>query len=181
MQFEKYTDRTRGLIQAAQTLAQTSGHQQFTPEHVVKTLLDDPEGLCANLIRQSGGRPDQALDGVNAALAKLPKVEGAGAGQLHLSNDTARLFQSAEELAEKAGDDYVTVERMLLAATLALGTPSGQALKAADVTAQTLNSAINDIRKGRSADSAGAEDTYEALKKYARDLTEAAQTASSTR
>ena len=175
MQFENYTDRSRGLIQAAQTLAQTSGHQQFTPEHILKVLLDDPEGLCANLIRRAGGRADRALDGVDAALAKLPKVEGQGAGQLHLAADTARLFQSAEELAQKAGDDFVTVERLLLAATLASGTPSGQALKAAGLTAQSLNSAINDIRKGRSADSAGAEDTYEALKKYARDLTEAAQ------
>jgi ATP-dependent Clp protease ATP-binding subunit ClpB len=175
MQFEKYTDRSRGLIQAAETLAQISDHQQFTPEHVLKTLLNDDQGLCANLIRQAGGRADQALDGVDAALAKLPKIEGSGAGQLHLTADTARLFQSAEELAEKAGDNYVTVERLLLAAALAIDTPSGQALKAAGVTAQALNSAINDIRKGRSADSAGAEDSYDALKKYTRDLTEAAR------
>jgi len=175
MQFQNYTDRSRGLIQAAQTLAQTTGHQQFTPEHVLKTLLDDAEGLCANLIRQAGGRPDQALDGVNAALDKLPKVEGSGAGQLHLTTETARLFQSAEELAEKAGDSYVTVERLLLAATLAVGTPGGKVLKEAGVTAQGLNSAINDIRKGRSADSASAENTYDALKKYARDLTDAAR------
>jgi len=175
MQFQKYTDRSRGLIQAAQGQAQAAGHQRFTPEHILKTLLDDADGMCANLIRQAGGRPDQALDTVEASLAKLPKVEGDGAGQLHLTSETARLFQSAEELADKAGDSFVTVERLLLALTLALDTPAGKALQAGGLTAQTLNAAINDIRKGRSADSASAEETYEALKKYARDLTEAAQ------
>ncbi len=175
MDFEKYTDRSRGLIQAAQTLAVAAGHQRFTPEHVLKALLDDPEGMCANLIRQAGGRPEQALDGAQAALAKIPSVEGSGAGQLHLTPETARLFQSADEIAKKSGDSFVTVERLLLALTLAEGTPSAAALKDAGVTAQALNSAINDIRKGRSADSAGAEDSYEALAKYARDLTEAAR------
>ena len=175
MDFEKYTDRSRGLIQAAQTHAVAAGHQRFTPEHVLKALLDDPEGMCANLIRQAGGRPELALDKTDAALAKIPAVEGSGAGQLHLTPETARLFQSADEIAKKAGDSFVTVERLLLALALAEGTPSAAALKDAGVTAQALNSAINDIRKGRSADSAGAEDSYEALAKYARDLTEAAR------
>ncbi len=175
MQFEKYTDRSRGLIQAAQGQAQAASHQRFTPEHILKTLLDDADGMCANLIRQAGGRPEQALEAVEASLAKLPKVEGDGAGPLHLTSETARLFLSAEELADKAGDSFVTVERLLLALTLAVDTPAGKALKTAGLTAQTLNTAINDIRKGRSADSASAEETYEALKKYARDLTEAAQ------
>ena len=175
MQFEKYTDRSRGLIQAAQGQAQAASHQRFTPEHILKTLIDDADGMCANLIRQAGGRPEQALEAVEASLAKLPKVEGDGAGPLHLTSETARLFLSAEELADKAGDSFVTVERLLLALTLAVDTPAGKALQTAGLTAQTLNAAINDIRKGRSADSASAEETYEALKKYARDLTEAAQ------
>ncbi len=175
MDIEKYTERSRGFIQAAQSLAQRSGHQRLTPEHILKILLDDREGLAANLIRASGGDPARALSGVETALAKLPKVEGGGAGQLYLAPETARLFESAEKIAEKAGDSFVTAERLLLALAMASGTPAADALAKAGVNAQGLNAAINDLRKGRKADSASAEESYDALKKYARDLTAAAQ------
>ncbi len=175
MDIEKYTERSRGFIQAAQSLAQRSGHQRLTPEHILKILLDDREGLAANLIRASGGDPARALSAVEAALAKLPKVEGGGAGQLYLAPETARLFEAAEKIADKAGDSYVTAERLLLALAMASGTPAAEALAKAGVNAQGLNAAINDLRKGRKAESASAEDSYDALKKYARDLTAAAQ------
>src|SRR5262250_1636057 len=175
MDIEKYTERSRGFIQAAQSLAQRSGHQRLTPEHILKVLLDDREGLAANLIRASGGDSARALSSVEAALAKLPKVEGGGAGQLFLAPETARVFESAEKIAEKAGDSYVTAERLLLALAMASGTPATEALAKAGVNAQGLNAAINDLRKGRKAESASAEDSYDALKKYARDLTAAAQ------
>jgi ATP-dependent Clp protease ATP-binding subunit ClpB len=175
MNLEKYSERSRGFVQAAQTIALREGHQRFTPEHVAKALLDDREGLAANLITRAGGDPARAKAGVEQALAKLPRVEGSGAGQLYLAPETARLFQSAEELADKAGDSFVTVERLLLALTLAKGTPAAEALAAAGVTAQALNGAINELRKGRTADTASAENAYDALKKYARDLTEAAR------
>ncbi|HUT50842.1 MAG TPA: ATP-dependent chaperone ClpB [Alphaproteobacteria bacterium] len=171
MDFEKYTERSRGLIQAAQTLALRNGHQRLTPEHFLKVLLDDKEGLAANLIRAAGGDPAGAKRRVEEALAKLPEVEGAGAGQLHLAPETARLFESAEKLAEKSGDAYVTSERLLQALAMARGTPSADLLKDSAVTAQALNNAINEMRKGRTADSATAEEGYDALKKYARDLT----------
>ena len=175
MEFDKYTERSRGLIQTAQTLALRSGHQQFTPEHLLKVLIDDQEGLAANLIRAAGGRPDAARAGVEAQLAKLPKVEGTGAGQLYLAPEIARLFEAAEKLADKAGDSFVTAERLLLALAMATGTPSADVLKDAGVSAQALNAAIDEIRKGRAADSATAEESYDALKKFARDLTEAAR------
>ena len=175
MDFERYTERARGFVQAAQALAIGSGHQQFTPEHILKVLLDDREGLAANLITTAGGRPEQALERTEAALGKLPKVEGSGAGQLHLAPDTVRMFEGAEQLADKAGDRFVTAERLLLALALAMGTPASDTLKESGVTPQGLNSAIVDLRKGRKADSATAEDTYEALEKYSRDLTQAAR------
>ena len=175
MDFEKYTERARGFIQSAQALALREGHQRFTPEHVLKVLLDDPEGLAGNLIRASGGDPKRALDATEAALAKLPKVEGGGAGQLYLAPETARLFEQAEKVAQKAGDSFVTVERMLLALTMAAGTPAAEALKQAGVAAQGLNHAIEELRKGRTADSASAEQGYDALKKYTRDLTDLAR------
>ncbi|MFZ5608139.1 MAG: ATP-dependent chaperone ClpB [Pseudomonadota bacterium] len=172
---ERYTDRARGHIQAAQTIAVREGHQAFTPEHVLKALLDDREGMAANLIRAAGGRPHDALTGVDLALAKLPKVEGAGAGQLYMKPETARLFAQAEDIAAKAGDKFVSAERLLLALALATGTPAATILKDAGVTPQGLNAAIRDIRKGRTADTASAEDAYDALKRFARDLTQAAR------
>jgi len=175
MNLEKYTDRVRGFLQSAQSLATREGHQQFTPEHVLKVLLDDSEGLAAGLIDRAGGRSREALTKTEAALAKLPKVAGSGSGQLYLAPATARVFDSAEQIAQKAGDSFVTVERLLLALTLEKGTDAARILGEAGVTAQKLNAAIEDLRKGRSADSASAENQYDALKKYSRDLTEAAR------
>ena len=175
MEFDTYTERSRGFIQAAQGLALRSGHQQFTPEHLLKVLLDDGEGLAANLIRAAGARPEVALQAIDAALAVMPQVEGPGSGQLYLSPETARLFESAEKLSEKAGDSFVAAERLLLALALAKGGKAAQALQDTGLTPQSLNSAIDDLRKGRSADTASAESGYDALNKYARDLTEAAR------
>lgn len=175
MDFEKYTERSRGFIQSAQTLATRSGHQRLTPEHVLKVLLEDSEGLAANLIAAAGGDAKQALTDVEAELAKIAKVEGSGAGQVHISPELAKLFDQAEQLADKAGDSFVTAERLLLALVILPGTPSSKTLADAGITAQSLNQAIEDIRKGRTANSATAEDAYDALNKYARDLTEEAR------
>jgi ATP-dependent Clp protease ATP-binding subunit ClpB len=174
MDFEKYTERSKGFVQAAQTLAQRRGHQQLTPEHLLKVLIDDKEGLAANLIRAAGGDPNQVRLATDAALDKLPRVEGGG-GQVYLSAEMNRLFGDAEKIAEKAGDSFVTAERLLLALTLAKGSAAAQALAAAGVNAQNLNRAIEDVRKGRKADTASAEEGYDALKKYSRDLTDAAR------
>jgi ATP-dependent Clp protease ATP-binding subunit ClpB len=174
MDFEKYTERAKGFVQAAQMLAQRRGHQQITPDHLLKVLIDDKEGLCSNLIRAAGGEPKSVSAAVDAALDKLPRVEG-GSGQVYLSAELNRLFAEAEKIAEKAGDSFVTVERLLLAMTLDRNSPAAKALAAAGVTAQSLNAAIEQIRKGRKADSPSAEEGYDALKKYARDLTEAAR------
>ena len=175
MEFEKYTDRAKGFLQSAQTLALRQGHQRLTPEHLLKVLLEDPEGLCANLIRAAGGDPKAALAAVDDELSKLPHVEGSGAGQVYLSPELARVFEAAEQLAQKAGDSFVTVERLLLALAAASGTPAAKALAAAGVNPQKLNNAIEEIRKGRKADTASAEEGYDALKKYTRDLTAAAR------
>ncbi|TWA53160.1 ATP-dependent Clp protease ATP-binding subunit ClpB [Azospirillum baldaniorum] len=175
MDLEKYTDRAKGFLQSAQTLAVSRGHQRLTPEHLLKVLLEDSEGLCANLIRAAGGDPKAALSAVDAALDKLPRVEGAGAGQVYMAPELARVFEAAEQLAQKAGDSFVTVERLLLAMAAAAGTPAAKALAAAGVNAQGLNKAIDDIRKGRTADTASAEEGYDALKKYTRDLTAVAR------
>jgi ATP-dependent Clp protease ATP-binding subunit ClpB len=175
MNFDKYTTRAQGFVQAALSLATREGNPQLTPEHVLKVLLDDEQGLSAGLIDRAGGRSREALAKTEAALAKLPKVSGGGAGQPSLNQATARLFDNAEKLAQKASDSYVTVERLLLAIALEKGTDAARILSEAGVTPQTLNSAIEDLRKGRTADSASAESAYDSLKKYARDLTEAAR------
>ena len=174
MEFEKFTERARGFIQNAQTLALKSGHQQLTPLHLLKIILEDREGLGTGLIDAAGGQSARAYEAVGLALNKLPKVEGTGAGQVYLAPETARLFDQAEKSAEQAEDSFVTVEYLLLALTMAAGTQAAAILKDAGVTPQNLNKAINDFRKGRRADSASAEDSYDALKKYAQDLTEAA-------
>ncbi|MFQ5564322.1 MAG: ATP-dependent chaperone ClpB [Parvularculaceae bacterium] len=174
MQFENYTDRARGLVQAAQGIALRENHQQFTPEHLLKALLDDQEGLAANLIRAAGGRPEAALAATNEALAKLPKVEGAS-GQIYLAPPTAKVFAAAEELAKKAKDSFVSIERILTALAIEPDSKAGQILKDSGATPGKLNEAINDMRKGRTADTASAEQGYDALKRYARDLTEAAR------
>jgi len=175
MDVEKFTERARGFMQSAQGLALRSNHQQFTPEHLLKVLIDDEEGLAARLMAAAGGKPEQVRDGVERALAKLPKVEGKGAGQVYLSPESARLFDAAEQAAKKAGDSFVTAEYLLLALSMAAGTDSARLLKDSGVTPQNLAKAIADLRQGRTADSATAENQYDALKKYARDLTDAAR------
>jgi ATP-dependent Clp protease ATP-binding subunit ClpB len=175
MDIEKFTERARGFIQAGQSLALREGNQQFVPEHLLKVLLDDEEGLAARLINASGGHDSQARTATEAALKKLPKVQG-GSGQVYLAQDTAKLLDNAEQAAKKAGDSFVTAEYLLLALVLAAGTEAAKVLKEAGVTAQGLNGAIASLRKGRTADSATAENAYDALKKYARDLTELART-----
>ncbi len=175
MEFENFTERARGFIQSAQTLALRSNHQQLTPLHLLKCLLDDKEGLAANLINAAGGDARKALSNTEAELKKLPKVEGAGAQQTYLAPETARLFEQAEEIAEKSGDSFVSAEKLLLAIALAAGTSAAKAATDAGVTAKALNKAIVEFRQGRTADSRNAEDNYDALKKYARDLTDAAR------
>jgi ATP-dependent Clp protease ATP-binding subunit ClpB len=171
MNIEKYSERARGFIQSAQTAALGKDHQQFSPIHLLKVLLDDDQGMADGLITKAGGDPKAARAGVEAALNKIPKVSG-DAGQLYLSRELARVFDTAEQAAQKAGDSFVTVERLLLALVIEKDTDAGKILSSAGVTAQGLNTAIEAIRKGRTADSASAENTYDALKKYARDLTQ---------
>jgi ATP-dependent Clp protease ATP-binding subunit ClpB len=175
MNIEKYTDRVKGFIQSAQTLAVREGHQQFTPLHILKVLLDDSEGLAGGLIDRSGGNSRAILKATEDALGKMPKVSGGGAGQVYLAPATARAFDAAEQAADKAGDSFVTVERLLLALALDKDSEAGSLLAKGGVTPQNLNAAINALRKGRTADSASAENAYDALKKYARDLTQAAR------
>ena len=170
MNLEKYTERVRGFIQSAQTMALSRNHQQFTPEHLLKVLIDDDEGFGASLIERAGGRPRDVKLGVEAALEALPRVEG-GNGQLYLAQPLAKVFSTAEELAKKAGDSFVTVERLLQALAMEKSAKTSEILAKAGVTPQALNQVINDVRKGRTADSASAEQAYDALKKYARDLT----------
>ncbi len=174
MDFEKFTDRARTVLQGAQGLALKNKNQHFSPEHLLKALLDDDQKLTVNLIKAAGGRPDMAADLTERALAALPKVESAS-GQLYLAPKTAEVFTTAEEAAKKAGDEYITAERILQGLTLVKGQKAEEILKQAGVTPQALNTAVNDLRQGRTADSQSAEDSYEALKKYARDLTEVAR------
>ena len=175
MNQEKYTERARGFIQSAQSLALRSNHQQLTPLHILKVLLDDKEGLAAGLIIAAGGDAARALMATEVALNKLARVEGSGAGQIYLAPDTARFLDQAEQIAEKAGDSYVTAEFILLALALAQGTDAAKVMADAGVSPQDLNSAISDIRKGRKADSTTAEDSYDSLEKYTQDLTAAAR------
>jgi ATP-dependent Clp protease ATP-binding subunit ClpB len=175
MNIEKYTERARGFIQSAQSLAVRDGHQQFSPLHLLKVLLDDGEGLAGGLIDRAGGNSRAILKATEDALNKLPKVSGGGAGQVYLSPELARAFDAAEKAAEKAGDSFVTVERLLLGLALDKSGEAGAILGKGGVTAQNLNAAIESLRKGRTADSATAENAYDALKKYARDLTQAAR------
>ncbi len=172
MNLEKFTERSRGFLQAAQTIAMRESHQRLSPEHLLKALMDDEQGLASNLIKRSGGEPARVLEAVDAALAKVPKVSG-DAGQVYMDSQTMKVLDEAEKLATKAKDSFVPVERILTALAI-VKSKAQEALSAGAVTAQGLNAAINDIRKGRTADSASAEEGYDALKKYARDLTEAA-------
>ncbi len=173
MDFNKFTERSRGFIQAAQTIAMRESHQKLAPEHLLKALLDDPEGLAANLIKRAGGDAARVTQANDLALAKIPQVSG-DAGQTYMDQQTGKVLAEAEKLAQKAGDSFVPVERMLTALAV-VKSPAKQALDAGGVSAQKINEAINDLRKGRTADTASAEDTYEALDKYAFDLTKAAR------
>ena len=175
MNIEKYTERARGFVQSAQSLAMRDGHQQFSPLHMLKVLLDDSEGLAGGLIDRAGGNSRAILKATEDALKKLPKVSGSGAGQVYLAPELARAFDAAEKAAEKAGDSFVTVERLLLGLTLEKDSDAGSILKKGGVTPQNLNAAIEALRKGRTADCATAENAYDALKKYSRDLTQAAR------
>ncbi|MBC2663919.1 ATP-dependent chaperone ClpB [Novosphingobium flavum] len=176
MNIEKFTDRAKGFLQAAQTVAIRKSHQRIGPEHLLKALLDDDQGMAAQLIQRAGGNAKFANDEVEKALGKIPAVSGAGAQATPgLDNDAVRVLDQAEQLATKAGDSFVPVQRILQALALAATTAAGQALKAANVDARALEAAIQEATGGRSADSASAEESYDALKKYARDLTEAAR------
>jgi ATP-dependent Clp protease ATP-binding subunit ClpB len=177
MNLELFTDRAKGFLQSAQTVAIRNNHQRIAPEHLLKALLEDSEGMAAGLIAKAGGTASVAVRGVDAALAKIAQVSGSGASSAPpgLDNDLVRLLDGAEQVAKKAGDSYVTVERLLLALTLATTTPAGKALAEAGLTPENLNGAINDLRGGRTADTASSEDRYDALKKFARDLTQAAR------
>ena len=173
MDFEKFTERSRGFIQSAQTIAMRESHQKLAPEHILKALMDDGEGLAANLIRKAGGTPERVVQALDLSLGKIPKVSG-DAGQTYMDQQTGKVLSEAEKLAKKAGDSFVPVERILTALAM-VKSPAREALEAGNVSAQSLNEAINDLRKGRTADSASAEDSYEALEKYAHDLTKAAE------
>ncbi|MBO9713127.1 ATP-dependent chaperone ClpB [Sphingomonas sp.] len=176
MNLEKFTDRAKGFLQSALTVAIRMNHQRITPEHILKALLEDEQGMAAGLIQAAGGDAKRAVSETDAALARIPAVSGGGAQQSPgLDNDSVRVLDQAEQVAAKAGDSYVTVERLLLALVLASQTNAAKALAAAGVTAQELNAAIEKLRGGRTADTAGAEDRYDALKKFARDLTQAAK------
>ncbi|MDF2638950.1 MAG: clpB [Novosphingobium lindaniclasticum] len=176
MNLEKFTDRAKGFLQAAQTVAIRMNHQRISPDHILKALLEDGEGMASGLIQRAGGNPGFAVQEVDKTLGKIPTVSGSGAqGAPGLDNDAVRVLDQAEQLAAKAGDSFVTVERILLALALATTTSAGQALKAANLTPQGLEAAISELRGGRNADSASAENAYDAMKKYARDLTQAAK------
>ncbi|WP_277984103.1 ATP-dependent chaperone ClpB [Sphingomonas faeni] len=176
MNIDKFTDRAKGFLQSAQTVAIRMNHQRIAPEHLLKALLEDEQGMAAGLIAAAGGDPKRATSETNLALAKIPVVSGSGAQTTPgIDNDAVRVLDQAEQIASKAGDSFVTVERLLVALALSLNTAAGKALKAGGVTPEGLNTAINSLRQGRTADTAGAEDRYDALKKFARDLTQAAR------
>jgi ATP-dependent Clp protease ATP-binding subunit ClpB len=174
MDFEKLTERARGFVQAAQTIALREYNQQITPEHLLKAFLDDEEGAASGLIRMAGGDPTTVKQIIDTAVARLPKVQGSGAGQPGVTPDLVRLLDAAQMQATKAGDQFVAQDRILIAIA-ASDTPAGKALKAGGATAQALEKAVADIRKGRKVDSATAEQQFDALNKYARDVTQLAR------
>ena len=173
MDLNKFTERARGFVQAAQTIALRDGHQRLVPDHILKALMDDDQGMAANLIARAGGDAARVRERLEAAVNKLPKVSGDGS-QIYMDGQTMKVLDEAQKIAEKAGDSFVPVERVLMALAM-VKSKAKEALEAGNVTAQKLNEAINDLRKGRTADSASAEDAYEALKKYTIDLTERAR------
>lgn len=173
MDIAKFTDRSRGFLQAAQTIALRDFNQQLTPEHLLKAMLDDNEGAASSLIRSAGGNPEAVKAATEQALAKLPKVQGSGAGQPAATPELVRILDNAEQTAQKAGDSFVAQDRLLVAIA-ASDTPAGRALKENGASADTLEKAITTIRKGRTVASENAEANFDALKKYARDVTEVA-------
>ncbi|MDR6848898.1 ATP-dependent Clp protease ATP-binding subunit ClpB [Sphingomonas sp. BE270] len=176
MNIEKFTDRAKGFLQSAQTVAIRMSHQRIAPEHILKALLEDEQGMASGLIAAAGGDAKRAATETDLALSKIPAVSGSGAQQTPgLDNDAVRVLDQAEQIATKSGDSFVTVERLLVALALSLNTAAGKALKTAGVTPEALNTAIDQVRNGRVADSASAEDKFDALKKFARDLTQAAR------
>ncbi|MDD2705832.1 MAG: Clp protease N-terminal domain-containing protein, partial [Acidocella sp.] len=174
MDFEKFTERARGFVQAAQTIAMREYNQQITPEHLLKAFLDDEEGAASGLIRMAGGDAAAAKLAVDAAVAKIPKVQGAGAGQPNITPDLVRVLDVAQQAATKAGDAFVAQDRLLVALALS-DTPAGRALKSSGATAQALERAVSELRKGRKVDSATAEQQFDALNKYAKDVTQLAR------
>ena len=166
MDFEKFTERSRGFIHAAQTIAMRESHQKLAPEHILKALMDDEEGLASNLIKRAGGEPARVVQALDLSLGKIPKVTG-DAGQVYMDSQTGKVLDEAQTLAKKAGDSFVPVERILTALAI-VKSPAKDALDQGGVSAQKLNAVINDVRKGRKADSASAEDSYEALEKWGR-------------
>jgi len=174
MKQDRYTERAKAIVHSAQQEALAQGHQQFLPLHLLAALLNDEDGLSVNLINKAGGNANLIAAQVADKVAKIPKVSGSGAGQLYITAEMAKLFKAAEEVAEKSGDKFVTTERLLLAACLDTSSDTARILSAGGITPQQLNSAINEVRKGRTADSASAEDSFEALERYARDLTQEA-------
>ncbi|HTI03212.1 MAG TPA: ATP-dependent chaperone ClpB [Acidisoma sp.] len=174
MDIEKFTERSRGFLQAAQTIAIREFHQRITPDHLLKALLDDPEGAASGLIRAAGGDPAIAQRAVDLEIAKNPKVQGGGAGQPQITPDLVRVLDAAQTAAQKAGDDYVAQDRLLVALAASDG-PAARALREAGATAQALDRAVTEMRKGRKVTSQAAESTFDALKKYARDVTELAR------
>ncbi|WP_170005527.1 ATP-dependent chaperone ClpB [Pseudopontixanthobacter vadosimaris] len=176
MNLEKFTDRAKGFLQAAQTVAIRMNHQRITPSHLLKAMVEDAEGMASGLIARAGGNPRTVEGEVDAALARIPAVSGSGAQATPgLDNDAVRVLDQAEQVADKAGDSYVTVERLLIALALASTTDAGKALTTGQVTPAALNDAIEELRGGRKADTASAEEAYDAMEKYARDLTQAAR------
>ncbi|WP_136441694.1 ATP-dependent chaperone ClpB [Pacificoceanicola onchidii] len=173
MNLEKFTERSRGFIQAAQTIAMRESHQKLAPEHLLKALMDDDQGMASNLIKRAGGEPGRVVQVLETKLARIPKVTG-DAGQVYMDSATGKVLDEAEKLATKAGDSFVPVERLLMALGM-VKSPAKEALEAGKVSPQSLNEAVNDLRKGRTADSASAEEGYDALNKYASDLTERAR------
>ncbi|MCK5374787.1 MAG: AAA family ATPase, partial [Alphaproteobacteria bacterium] len=175
MDFDKLTEKTKSMLQQAQTLAMRYSHQSLEPEHLLKVMLEDKDSVVAKIIRSAGGDVPLLKSSIEGAISKFPAVEGSGAGGLRLSNDLAKIFANAEDIAAKAGDNFVTTERLLQGMVMAKRSDISGYLQDAHVSDSDLNSAINDMRKGRTADSAGAEDQFDALAKYARDLTEDAR------
>ena len=176
MNLEQFTDRAKGFLQSAQTTAIRLNHQRITPLHILKVLLDDAEGMAAGLVQRAGGDPVRAEQRVDDELARIPAVSGSGAqASPGLDNDSVRVLDQAQQIAEKSGDSFVTVERLLVALALASNSKAGSALADVGVDAKALERAIGELRKGKTADTANAEQAYDAMQKYARDLTQAAR------